>query len=74
MIYHQYYANLPSLAHFRNAPSDRHRIVDIWASKEYFVGGAIAFQFLVSAITYVLIAARVVATEPPTSTAYQGNH
>jgi hypothetical protein len=68
MFYQQHFAMVPWHADFqRSVPVNRPKIVNIWASKEYFVGGAIAFQFLVSAITYVLIAARVVATEPRVS-------
>jgi hypothetical protein len=68
--YHHWIAQLKwgLLAHFQSTPANRPPMIDIWASKEYFVGGAIAFQFLVSAISYVLISARALSTDPPAPT------
>ena len=71
LAYHKLFGqvNWWPFTYFRTVPSYRPRVINIWASKEYFVGGAIAFQFLVSAITYLLISARVLSTELPTPAA-----
>ena len=48
-------------AYFLHVPKERIETLDIWKSKEYFVGGAIAFQFLVSTVVYILISANVLS-------------
>jgi len=57
-------ANNHFLAYALRVPANRTKVLDMWASKEYFVGGAIAFQYLVSTVVYILIAAQVLGRSP----------
>lgn len=45
--------------YFLRWPHESEPEIDIWKSRDYFVGGAVAFQFLVSTMVYILISANV---------------
>lgn len=59
------HGQIPSLRHLLH-PSPRDvNPVDMWISEEYFVSGAIAFQYLMSTTIYVVLALKLVRIHGP---------